>query len=181
MLRRFDRRGTARVHFMSALTAVQGEDNETRSYLELVDVLRREGSEVETDLRELWRRVVFNILVSNTDDHLRNHGFLRDARAAAGWRLAPAYDLNPMPLDVRPRVHALAIDEAETSGSLETALSVAPAFGISKVAEARAIARKVGSAVAKWRTVAAKYGIGKSDVERMASAFEHEDLRAAVA
>jgi serine/threonine-protein kinase HipA len=86
-----------------------------------------------------------------------------------------------MPLDVRPRVHALAIDEAETSGSLETALSVAPAFGISKVAEARAIARKVGSAVAKWRTVAAKYGIGKSDVERMASAFEHEDLRAAVA
>ena len=177
MLRRFDRRGPVRVHFMSALTAVQGDDGETRSYLELVDVLRREGSEVETDLRELWRRVVFNILVSNTDDHLRNHGFVRDA---VGWRLAPAYDLNPMPSDVRPRIHALAIDEADTSGSLETALSVAPAFGFSKAADARAIARKVGSAVAKWRMVAAQCGIGKRDVERMSSAFEHEDLRAAV-
>jgi serine/threonine-protein kinase HipA len=176
MLRRFDRRAAERVHFMSALTAIEGTDNETRSYLELVDALRRGGSDVETDLRELWRRVVFNILVSNTDDHLRNHGFLRDP---VGWRLGPAYDLNPMPIDVRPRVHALAIDETDTSGSLETALSVAPAFGIAKVGDARAIARKVGGAVAKWREVAATYGIGKREAARMESAFEHDDLRAA--
>jgi serine/threonine-protein kinase HipA len=173
MLRRFDRGKAGRIPFMSALTAVRGEDNGARSYLDIVDAVRRGGSQVDADLRQLWRRVVFNILVSNTDDHLRNHGLLRDA---AGWRLAPAYDLNPMPIDVRPRVHALAIDESDATASLETALTVAPAFGIAKLAEARSIAREVGAAVARWRTVAAAQGIGRSEIQRMASAFEHEDL-----
>jgi serine/threonine-protein kinase HipA len=177
MLRRFDRRATERIPFMSALTAVQGEDNEARSYLDIVDAIRRGGSQVDADLRQLWRRVVFNVLVSNTDDHLRNHGLLRDA---VGWRLAPAYDLNPMPIDVRPRVHALAIDESDTTASLETALGVAPAFGIAKVAEARSIAKEVGTAVARWRTVADAQGIGRAEIERMASAFEHEDLESAL-
>jgi serine/threonine-protein kinase HipA len=177
MLRRFDRRAAARVPFMSALTAVRGGDGEAHSYLEIVDALRRDGSKVDLDLRQLWRRVVFNVLVSNTDDHLRNHGLLRDA---AGWRLAPAYDLNPVPIDVRPRVHALAIDETETTASMETVLAVAPAFGIAKGTDARAIAKEVGRAVARWRTVANRWGISQRGIERMESAFEHDDLRAAL-
>ena len=178
MLRRFDRGRDERIPFMSALTPLQGSDNQARSYLDiLVDAIRRGGSQVDADLRQLWRRVVFNVLVSNTDDHLRNHGLLREA---AGWRLAPAYDLNPMPVDVKPRVHALAIDESETTASLDTALTVASAFGIAKLAEARSIAKEVGAAVARWRTVADAQGIGRAEIERMASAFEHDDLEAAL-
>jgi len=178
MLHRFDRRGAARLPFMSALTALSASDNEPHSYLEMVDAIRREGSRVDADLRQLWRRMVFSILVSNTDDHLRNHGFLREK---AGWRLAPAYDLNPVPADVKPRVHALAIDEEDTTASLETALSVAPRFGIGKAAEARAIAKAVGSAVKKWPKAAAAKGLNPREIERMESAFEHNDLRASVA
>ena len=177
MVRRFDRRGRERVHFISALTAVGGSDNQMHSYLEILDALRREGAQVEIDARQLWRRVVFNILVSNTDDHLRNHGFLREV---AGWRLAPAYDLNPVPVDVKPRIHALAIDEADPNASLETAFAVASSFGIAKPADARAIAREVGTAVATWRDAAGRSGIKPTQIERMESAFEHEDLRQAV-
>ena len=146
-----------------------------RELLVYIDV---DGAEVTRDLRQLWRRMVFNILVSNTDDHLRNHGFLRAAR---GWRLSPAYDMNPMPVDVRPRVHVLAIDEEDQTSSLANAMKVAPSFGISKAAEARTIAKEVASAVAKWRDVAARHGLRKAEIDRMESAFEHDDLRAALA
>ena len=176
MLRRFDRQRAVRLPFMSAMTALGAADNERRSYLEIVEVLRREGSRVDLDLRQLWRRVVFNILVSNTDDHLRNHGFLRDE---TGWRLSPAYDLNPVPVDVKPRIQALAIDELDGSASLDTALSVAAAFGVGSV-EARAIATEVGAAVTRWRDAAARSGITRREMDRMASAFEHEDLKAAL-
>jgi serine/threonine-protein kinase HipA len=178
LLHRFDRRGAARVPFMSALTALSANDNEPHSYLEIVDAIRREGSRVDADLRQLWRRMVFSILVSNTDDHLRNHGFLRER---AGWRLAPAYDLNPVPADVKPRVHALALDEEDTTASLETALAVAPSFGIGKPTEARAIAKAVGGAVKKWRKAATANGLKPREIERMESAFEHTDLRASFA
>ena len=176
LLRRFDRRGSFRIPFLSALTALGAVDNEPHSYLEIVDALRRDGSHVTRDLCQLWRRVVFNILVSNTDDHLRNHGFLRDTK---GWRLAPAYDLNPIPTDVRPRIHALAIDEMDATASIETAFATAPAFGIAKAAEARVIASEVGTMVMRWRQTAAKLGIKPRQIERMASAFEHQDLKIA--
>ena len=149
MARRFDRHQGRRVPFMSALTALGASDHEMRSYLELAEFLRREGAEVNGDLRQLWRRIVFNMLISNTDDHLRNHGFLR---APNGWRLSPAYDLNPVPTDVKPRIHALAIDEFDGTASLETAFRIAPMFGISDGA-ARAIAGEVGEAVGRWREV----------------------------
>lgn len=177
LLTRFDRRGTARIPFMSAMTALSADDNEARSYLDIADALRREGSEVTTDLRELWRRLVFNVLVSNTDDHLRNHGFLHDG---VGWRLAPAYDLNPMPTDVRPRVHALALDEADATASMETAFNVAPRFGIT-AADARRIARDVGAAVRRWRAVGGTFGLKRRDLDRMESAFEHRDVAMATA
>lgn len=176
LLQRFDRRGAVRVPFMSAMTALAAQDNETRSYLELAEVLRREGSAASADLRELFRRVTFNVLVSNTDDHLRNHGFLHDGR---GLRLAPAYDLNPMPTDVRPRVHALALDEEDPTASLDTVLRIAPFFGFGTAAAARALVAEVGSAVSKWRVVARRHGLTAREMERMESAFKHDDLRSA--
>ena len=173
--RRFDRRQGRRIHFMSALTAIEGSDDEMRSYLEIAEFLRREGVEVKEELRQLWRRIVFNMLVSNTDDHLRNHGFLRER---SGWRLSPAYDLNPVPVDVKPRVHALAIDETDGTASLDLAMEVAPIFGMTGQ-EARATAAEVGRAVRGWRDAAARLGIAPNEVERMSSAFDHDDLKAA--
>jgi serine/threonine-protein kinase HipA len=160
---------------MTALDAIDHGDQ--RSYLELAEVLRKDGSRPETDLQQLWRRIVFNILVSNTDDHLRNHAFLREAR---GWRLSPAFDMNPCPIDVKPRIHALAIDEFDGSASLNTALGIAPQFGLTKD-QASLIAAEVGAAVARWRDVAKNYKLTANNIDRMSSAFEHDDLRQATA
>lgn len=178
IMRRFDRDDTGqRIPFMSALTALGAADGDTRSYLELLDVLRTDGATPERDAAQLWRRMVFNVLISNTDDHLRNHGYLRDP---GGWMLAPAYDLNPMPVDVKSRHHALTLDEADDASSIDTAMSVAGQFGL-KVNAARTIAAEVGAAVLAWRDVAAENGLTAAQIERMASAFEHEDLAKAVA
>lgn len=178
LLRRFDRAGDRRIPFLSALSMLGAEDNETRSYLEFVDALRRHGASPEEDMRMLFRRVVFNILISNTDDHLRNHGFLYDG--PDGWRLAPAYDLNPVPIDIRPRVLATAVDIDDTTASLDLALSVAPYFELEK-ADARQIASQVGRAVGGWREEAAHVGLVSAQIKRMASAFEHDDLAKALA
>ena len=174
LARRFDRRQGERVPFLSALTALDALDHEMRSYLEIAEFLRREGAKVDEDLCQLWRRIVFNMLISNTDDHLRNHGFLRGRK---GWRLAPAYDLNPVPTDVKPRVHALAIDEFDPTASLDIAFRIAPMFGMAE-RTAREIAAEVGRAVARWRDQSTRLGIAPNEMERMSSAFEHEDLRA---
>ena len=176
--RRFDRRQDRRIAFTSALTALEASDHDDqRSYLEIAEFLRREGSAVDRDLRQLWRRIAFNVLVSNTDDHLRNHGFLR---AAHGWRLSPAFDVNPVPVDVKPRVHALALDDFDGAASLDTVLAVAPRFGMTG-RDARAALAEVGRAVSGWRDAAARHGLTPADVERMASAFDHRDARIAAA
>ena len=178
LMRRFDRDERAnRIPFISALTALAASDGEVRSYLELLDILRTDGAVPERDAAQLWRRMVFNVLISNTDDHLRNHGYLRDE---GGWVLAPAYDLNPMPVDVKPRNHALTLDEADDASSLDTVMSVAGRFGLRPEA-ARSIAAEVGVAVLAWRDVAAEHGLTKAQTERMASAFDHVDLAKAVA
>lgn len=175
LIERFDRRGAARVPYISAHTALAANERELRSYLELAEVLRRWGAAPVRDLEELWRRVVFNVLVSNVDDHLRNHGFLREP---GGWRLAPAFDLNPVPADVRPRVHALAIDEEDQSAPLHRVIAIAPRFGV-KPARARAIVREVAVATRRWRRFATDCGLSQRQLDRMATAFEHEDADAA--
>ncbi|HXR97610.1 MAG TPA: type II toxin-antitoxin system HipA family toxin [Terriglobales bacterium] len=175
--RRFDREGGVRVPFLSAMSMLDARDNDARSYLEFVDALRQHGAAPKADMQALWRRVVFNILISNTDDHLRNHGF--QWVGPAGWRLSPAYDLNPVPTDIKPRVLTTAIDLEDGTASLELAYDVAYYFEL-EPPEARAIAGEVGKAVARWRKEAARLGLLKSEIDRMASAFEHADLKAAV-
>lgn len=174
--RRFDRMADRRIPFLSALSMLTASDNETRSYLEMVDALRQHGAAAAADARELWRRVVFNILISNTDDHLRNHGFLHVG--PEGWRLSPAYDLNPVPADIGPRVLATAIDLEDTTASLETAMQVAAYFGLDPP-EARRIAAEVGKSVRGWSRAAARLRIRAGEIDRMASAFEHSDLKQA--
>ena len=178
LLRRFDREEGTRVPFVSAMSMLDAKDNEARSYLEFVDILRQHGAAPREDMCALWRRIVFNILISNTDDHLRNHGFLW--AGPAGWRLSPAYDLNPVPTDIRPRVLSTAIDLDDGTASLKLALDVAGYFELT-LREAHQIAGEVGHAVADWRKIAAKIGLTAAEIDRMASAFEHEDLKESVA
>jgi serine/threonine-protein kinase HipA len=155
---------------MSMLGAV---DHETRSYLEIADAIQQHGASPTEDLHELWRRIVFSILISNTDDHLRNHGFLYEGNQ--GWRLSPAYDLNPVPIQFRPRILSTLIDEQSGDASLDLALSVAEYFRLT-LPQARKIAYEVANAVYGWRREASGAGIAEREIEMVASAFEHEDL-----
>ncbi len=177
LLRRFDRSGDSRIPFLSAMSMLDARDNEQRSYLELVDALRRHGAAPKEDFHALWRRIVFSILISNTDDHLRNHGFLY--QSPDGWRLSPAYDLNPVPTDIKPRILATAIDLDDGTASLKLAMEVCDYFELDED-RARQIAAEVGSAVSEWREKAAGLGIPRAQVQRMESAFEHDDLREAM-
>ena len=144
--------------------------------MEIADTLRMHSAATTEDLSELWRRMVFTVLISNTDDHLRNHGFLY--AGDQGWRLSPAYDLNPVPTDVRPRILSTAIVEGDDrSASMELAFLAAEHFGI-KDKEAEEIAREVAGAVVQWREIALGLGASNRECDRMASAFEHDDLAA---
>ncbi len=178
LLTRFDRNGQQRIPFLSAMSMIGGRDNETRSYLEIADAIRQHGANTRDDLAELWRRIVFTVLVSNADDHLRNHGFLHVGDL--GWALSPAYDINPVPTDVKPRVLSTSIDEEDTTASLELALDVAEYFGLTG-SDAAAIAAEVGQSVSRWRQVAERFGISGPEIRRLSSAFEHSDLEAALA
>jgi serine/threonine-protein kinase HipA len=175
LAKRFDRTPEgARVHFASAMTLLQRSDGDDAasgvSYLELAELLMKSGSRADHDLEELWRRIVFSICISNTDDHLRNHGFLLDA---AGWSLAPAYDMNPNPEGAGLRLN---ISETDNAQDLALAQEVAPFFRI-KEASAKEIIDDVAEVVARWRDIAKAQGIPRDERERMASAFDHTGNR----
>src|SRR5882762_2675825 len=111
------------------MSMLMANDNETHSYMEIADVIRQSGAAPIEDLKQLWRRIVFNVLISNTDDHLRNHAFLYTGNE--GWRLSPAYDLNPSPVDLKPRILSMLIDTEDGTASLDLAFSVAGYFNLS--------------------------------------------------
>jgi serine/threonine-protein kinase HipA len=178
ILERFDRRNGVRVPFLSAMSMLGASDGESHSYLDIVEALRQYGAAPNDDLVQLWRRIVLNVLISNTDDHLRNHGFLYEG--AAGWRLSPAYDMNPVPVDVKPRVLSTAIDPDDPSASIDLAFANADYFGL-KAKDARNIAAGIAAVVSEWRKVAESLGLNRAEINRMASAFEHEDLKKALA
>lgn len=175
--RRFDRNGAIRIPFLSAMAMTGARDGERGSYPEIVDALAAHGARGKTDARALYRRVVFNVLISNVDDHLRNHGFLRLGQA--GWSLSPAYDLNPVPAHIKARVLTTNINLDEGTCSLDLLESASGFFALT-LAQARLIIKEVATATATWRNVAKTVGARPAEITRMASAFEHDDLKRAL-
>jgi serine/threonine-protein kinase HipA len=172
--RRFDRNATARVPFLSAMTLLGAVDGDHRSYPEIAEAIRQHGARPQQDLEQLFRRTVFTVLISNTDDHLRNHGVLY--AGTDGWVLSPAYDLNPMPTHLKLRVLSTALTLSEDrTASIDLALEAHEYYDLN-LTDARRITAEVANVVTGWAGVAAKQGLTRKDRDRMASAFEHEDL-----
>ncbi len=171
--RKFDRKREKRAPFLSALSMMDMVDGERASYPELVDVLTEHGASAVSDAQNLFRRMVFNVLISNVDDHLRNHGFLWTG--GAGWTLSPVYDVNPVPQDVRPRILTTRISLDDGTCDLDLVLDVSEYFSLGPK-DARAIVKQVAEATRTWRAVAETYGARAREIERMRSAFEHADL-----
>ena len=166
--KRFDRDGKQRIHFASAMT-MTGNNEETlknhpASYLDIADFIMTYGSNVNENLKQLWRRIVFNIAISNTDDHLRNHGFILTEN---GWILSPAYDLNP---SIDKNGLALNISMDDNALDLELAKSVGEYFRLSEKAM-NEIVDEIRENVSKWRILAKEIGISRADQELMEKAF----------
>jgi serine/threonine-protein kinase HipA len=173
LTKRFDRTPQGeRIHFASAMTLLgymDGQDHQVgASYLEIVEFIMEQGANVKDDLEELWRRIEFNICVSNTDDHLRNHGFIL---TSDGWVLSPAYDINPLETGTGL---SLNISENENALNMELALEVHEYFRLSKE-RAKEIIEEVKKAVSHWRALAKKYGISKAEQETKARAFSNSE------
>lgn len=170
LTQRFDRRPSgARLHFASAMNLTgrgDGDDASTgASYLELAQVLMRHGAQTEVDLRQLWTRIVFNMCISNTDDHLRNHGFV--LMPNRGWRLSEAFDLNPVP---HGDGLTLNVSEADNAKDLQLALGVANIFRLGS-ADAQGIVQAVKAVVRQWPKLAAGLKLSAAAQARMAPAF----------
>jgi serine/threonine-protein kinase HipA len=169
--KRFDRTGNQkRIHFASAMTLLglkDGADSSTgSSYLQIAEFIVMHSANVNKDLCELWRRIVFNICVSNTDDHLRNHGFLFTEK---GWILSPAYDMNPIQTNGGLTLN---ISENDNALDIDLALETAAYYRLSK-SKAEEIIKQVKAAVKTWSKEAEHIGIPKQQIALMESAFSH--------
>ncbi len=168
--KRFDRKGDERVHFASAMT-MTGQNEDTlkenpASYLDMAEFIQYHGAQNNKDLQQLWRRMVFNIAVSNTDDHLRNHGFILTGK---GWVLSPAFDLNP---SIDKDGLALNIDSHNNSLDFDLAKSVGAYFQLN-AAEMNIIIKEIQTAVSGWKKLAQNIGISRAEQELMSTAFEY--------
>lgn len=173
-IQRFDRARGTRRFYASAMTLLRKEHSEGTSYLELAQFLRARGdaAHADADLAQLFRRVAFNVAVGNRDDHLRNHGFVL---GETGWRLAPAFDVNP---NTDKAEHVLNLDDADNRPGLETVLGTAAFYGLGD-AQARRVVEEVAASVDGWQDTARKAGIAGADVDLTASAFSaHAAFRA---
>lgn len=170
LTKRFDREADKRVHFASAMTLLGRNDGDNyengSSYLDLAQFIVRYGANPDEDLKELWQRIVFSIAVSNTDDHLRNHGFLLTSH---GWILSPAYDINP-----NPRSNGLLLNVSMDDNSLDfgLALSVAPHFRLN-IDQAKKYLANIKNATRDWRETALKFKIPNSEIDNMTLAFRN--------
>lgn len=173
LVRRFDRNAQGRVHFASAMTlSGLGEtDRDTYSYADLAGVVNVASTQPKADSLELWTRMTFNAMFGNTDDHLRNHGFMAEG---GHWRLSPAYDLNPTVIPLARRRHALAFMPGEFAPSLALCREVGGYFNLSdqEMDEAQVL---LGRAFDQWRFVARRNGLSASECRVMEHSFEHED------
>lgn len=167
--KRFDREKQDRIHFASAMTMTGKNEelirDETPSYLDIVEFMQFSGSHVDEDLQQLWRRIVFNVLISNTDDHLRNHGFILTDE---GWRLSPAYDINP---SIDKEGLALNIDLVNNSLDIELIKSVGVYFRLGNK-EMDTIIDEVKTGISGWRQIATEIGVSRSEQSLMAAAFK---------
>lgn len=166
--KRFDRDQKERIHFASAMTMTGNNEDTIRddpkSYLDIADFIQTHGANVEVNLHQLWRRIVFNIAISNTDDHLRNHGFIL---SETGWKLSPAYDINP---SIDKNGLALNIDMDNNALELELAKSVGIFFRLSPK-QMSTIIKEVTDSVKHWKKIADRIGIPNSEQEIMQAAF----------
>lgn len=170
LTKRFDRTNTnERIHFASAITMLGYQDGQDHadgaSYLELVDFISTHGANVQQDLEELWRRIVFSICVKNTDDHLRNHGFILTER---GWILSPAYDINPIEDGVELKLN---VSDSDNALDLNLVMDVREFFRLD-ADKAERIISDVKHAVRNWRNVASSYGISRTEQDIKAIAFQ---------
>jgi serine/threonine-protein kinase HipA len=165
-VRRFDRLNGRRRFYASAITLLGKDTSEGTSYLELAEFLANRGdpNHIQADLEQLFSRVAFNVVVGNRDDHLRNHGFILGER---GWRLAPAFDVNP---NIDKGEHVLNIDDVDNRPSLETVLATAPFYRVAPT-RAQQIVTKVVNVVGDWETAARRACISRADIELTAPAF----------
>lgn len=162
LLRRFDRRADAsRVGYLSAMTLLDRRDGDEGDYLDIAEVIPEVGANVNQDLRELYRRMVFNVAIHDTDDHFRNHGFLR---APGGWRLSPVFDVNPNPEPGRGRVTSIG-GASHLDDETEAVWDVAADFRLGND-EARAVIGDVVGAVGQWRDVASRNAIAPREQDR---------------
>lgn len=168
LLKRFDRKGSIRIPFLSAMSMLNAIDNDTQihSYLDIADAIRQYGANVKEDLLELWKRIVFSILISNTDDHLRNHGFLYIG--ANGWKLSPLYDVNPS--TDNKNVLSTYITQTDNTQDIELALSVCEYFNLN-TKEAGQIIDNFICIIKNWRNAAKQLGLNNSEIDKMESAF----------
>lgn len=178
LIRRFDRTpGGGRIPYVSAATllGVDPADGQEHFYTEIVDALRRHGAAAQADIEELWRRMAFSVLITNVDDHLRNHGFLHASRGQ--WRLAPAFDLNPFP-DRARELKTWISPETGPEATVEALMAVLPYFRIPKP-RARSILGEIERAVARWRETALELGMASAELDPFADAFDHAEREAA--
>ncbi len=167
LIKRFDRMGKERLHFQSAMTALGQKDfHQDASYLHIAEWIIINGSNPDEDLEQLFRRMCFNVCVSNVDDHLRNHGFILDNE---GWRLSPAYDVNP---DSQGRGLRLNISETSNTLDLKLCMNVSEYFRQSKD-QAIGIIEQVKNATSNYNQQAARLGINKTDIQLVGGAFEN--------
>lgn len=169
LVKRFDRVGAQRIHFSSAMTMLGKKDGanatDGSSYLEIVSFLKADGAKPKRDLEELWKRIVFSMAVSNTDDHFRNHGFILSDE---GWELSPLYDVNP---DIYGEYLSLNVDADNSSIDFELAVQAAPYYGIGKKYAVQEVDKIKNTVRESWKELAKKYGISRGEIERMSPAF----------
>lgn len=172
---RFDREDETRIGYVSAMTMLEATDGESDCYLDIAEAIEVHSADAGEELRQLWRRIAFSVLISNTDDHLRNHGFLRTS--TAGWSLSPAFDLNPDP-EPGPKRLSTAIDYDTDAARLDVLMDVAEHFRLD-VGEAGTTLAEVSAATSEWRDVARRVGLDRAATAEMSPAFEHEQAEIA--
>lgn len=170
LVKRFDRINNQRIHFTSAMTLLGKVDgsskNDDTSYLDIASFIKAYGAQPQEDLKELWKRIVFNIAISNTDDHLKNHGFLLNQN---GWKLSPLYDVNP---NIYGHYLSLNIDKYDSSLQFDLVINTSELYGI-KTSEAKHLIDEMKQIITKnWQEIAKKYSLNRNEIEYMKPAFD---------